>query len=258
MSDKISLEFSNDSYECHLNKNVLVLKIKKNAFERLTDLTTRDFFVPWMKMVDESEEVKGLLLITEPGVVNDEKYYAFLKNMAGSMEEKNGRYKISRFDKAEIRAIEINMITNYIKKLLGFRKVVAAGIQGEVVTPFIGLGLAADLRYAKPDMVYSLSHVKYGIHPSGALPFFLPRYIGIGKAAEFLLSGGTITAEEALKLGLINKIIDNPDFEAGCVEAFSKICSVDPAVMKSTKELMYSFNMQFEKFLEKESNYIYK
>jgi len=258
MKEIISLEFTNEHFETRLDGEIVVLNIKQNAFNNLTKLAIRDIMIPWMEAVDNSPDIKGILFINEPGVLGEEEYHKFIEGMAGKLEEVNGRYKVPRFEKSEFRAIEINMIVTYIRKILGLKKVIAIALQGTVVTPYFGVSLAADLRYAAYDTVFSLSHTRYGLHPTGALPFFLPRYIGIGRSVEYLLKGGTITAEEALNLGIINKICDKENFLENCIAEFKKICTLDMGVIKSTKELIYSFGMEFDKFTEKEANYIYR
>lgn len=257
MKNVTSLEFSNENFETWQDGEIVIFHIKKDAFGNFTNLDVRDVIIPWLEAVDNYEQVKGVLFLNDTHTFGEREYHKFIEGMAGKLEKSGETYKVPRFEKAEIRAIEINMIVTYIKKILSMRKLVAFAMQGDVVTPYFGVSLAADLRYGTPNTKFALTHIKYGLHPTGALPFFLPRYIGIGRSVEYLLKGGKIDSSEALNLGILNKIMPDEIFKEEVIKEFKSICKLDIGVIKSTKELIYSFQMQFDKFLEKESHFIY-
>ncbi|GJQ64363.1 MAG: hypothetical protein SCALA702_34160 [Melioribacteraceae bacterium] len=257
MKNVTSLEFTRENFETRLDGEVVIFHIKKNAFSNFTDLEVRDVIIPWLEAVDNYDQIKGVLFLNDYGVFGEKEYHTFIEGMAGKLEKSGDHFKVPRFEKSEIRAIEINLIVTYIKKILGMRKLIAFAMQGDVVTPYFGVSLAADLRYGTPKTNFALSHIKYGLHPTGALPFFLPRYIGIGRSVEYLLKGGKIDSAESLNLGILNKVIPDDVFRDEVIREFKSICKLDLGVIKSTKELIYSFQMQFDKFLEKESHFIY-
>ena len=79
------------------------------------------------------------------------------------------------------------MIDRIILRLIELKKITYIGLQGEVVTPFFGASLSFDFRFASRDMCFSLAHSQYGLHASGALPFFLPRFLQYSQAIEIIL-----------------------------------------------------------------------
>ncbi|UCZ53079.1 enoyl-CoA hydratase/isomerase family protein [Bacillus shivajii] len=84
-------------------------------------------------------------------------------------------------------------------------KPIVAYINGTAVGAGLSLALACDFRYAEHDAKIALSFIQIGLTPDAGSSYFLPRLIGLGKALELSL-GETITAEEALRIGLINQI----------------------------------------------------
>ena len=126
-------------------------------------------------------------------------------------------------------------------------------LQGNIVTPFFGSSLSMDFRYASEDMSFSLAHLKYGLHPSGALPFFLSRYLNHSKAIEILFKCEKLTAKEALDLGLISAILPTEDFENHCLKEVEKICHLDTRVIHATKLLANFSRVELRNYFDIES-----
>jgi 2-(1,2-epoxy-1,2-dihydrophenyl)acetyl-CoA isomerase len=91
-------------------------------------------------------------------------------------------------------------------------------------------------------MFFSPAHCRHGLHPTGALPFFLPRYVGQGKAAEIILKGEPLGAADALELGLVTEVLPADDFERRCVKALQPWCELPGEVILSSKLLLNHAN----------------
>ncbi len=75
-------------------------------------------------------------------------------------------------------ARQYKVCSNFTRNILEFPKMIISFTDGCVVTPFIGSLLATDVRLATKNTTFSFLHKKYGLHPTGALPFFLIAYFG--------------------------------------------------------------------------------
>lgn len=84
---------------------------------------------------------------------------------------------------------------------------VAAGIGASVA-------FACDLRYAVPQASFMEAFVKIGLTVDGGATWLLPRLIGTGKALEMFYTGDPLGAEEAARLGLVNRLIEPDELEA--------------------------------------------
>jgi enoyl-CoA hydratase/carnithine racemase len=90
--------------------------------------------------------------------------------------------------------------------------------------------------------------------PTGGLGFLLPKYIGQGRAAEMLLSGGTIDAQASYQIGLVNKVLPHVNFETLCIEWVRNLLSSGTQHIQYTRQLLYNDCTAFEAYLLKESN----
>ena len=86
-------------------------------------------------------------------------------------------------------------------------KPVIAAIAGYALGGGCELALVADVRVAAENAQFGLPEIKLGIMPGAGGTQRLPRLIGAGKAKELIFSGEFIDAEEALRIGLVNKVV---------------------------------------------------
>jgi enoyl-CoA hydratase len=87
-----------------------------------------------------------------------------------------------------------------------FEKPTIAAINGYALGGGLEISLCCDFRVAAEDARLGTPEVKVGIIPSGGATLRLPRLIGIARAKELLLFGESITASQALDLGLVNRV----------------------------------------------------
>jgi enoyl-CoA hydratase len=89
-----------------------------------------------------------------------------------------------------------------------------AAVNGYALGAGNELAIACDLRYASPDAKFGQPEVRLGIPPGGGASARLPRLIGAAKSMEMIYAGKIISAREAEKIGLVNKVARNPMKEA--------------------------------------------
>ncbi|MDZ7308617.1 MAG: enoyl-CoA hydratase-related protein, partial [candidate division KSB1 bacterium] len=90
-------------------------------------------------------------------------------------------------------------------------KPVIAAINGAAAGGGASLALACDLRLMAAGARLGFPFIRLGLHPDLGCTYFLPRLVGTARAAALLLSGDMLSAEEALRLGIVNQVV--PDEE---------------------------------------------
>lgn len=117
-------------------------------------------------------------------------------------------------------------------------KVVVVALQGDVVTPFLGASLVCDYRVAATTTVFRNRAFHFGMPPGGALTCLLPAYVGFGKASELLLDGRDIAADEALELGLVNRVVPPDGLEAAALDIARRAAAKPPQAIAAVKALL--------------------
>src|SRR6267378_7817720 len=92
-------------------------------------------------------------------------------------------------------------------------KPVIASIEGACAGAGFNLALACDLRIASSTATFSQSFVKLGFHPDWGGTYFLPRLLPSNIACELFFLGDAVNAEQALRLGLVNRVVAPEELE---------------------------------------------
>ncbi|MGQ0503542.1 MAG: enoyl-CoA hydratase/isomerase family protein [Panacagrimonas sp.] len=90
-------------------------------------------------------------------------------------------------------------------------KPVIAAINGAATGAGMDMALWCDLRFAGESAKLAETYVKVGLVPGDGGAWLLPKLVGMGKALELLWTGTALTAQQALELGIVNKVV--PDAE---------------------------------------------
>ncbi|MDO8187703.1 enoyl-CoA hydratase/isomerase family protein [Conexibacter sp. JD483] len=108
-------------------------------------------------------------------------------------------------------------------------KPVVAAVNGAAFAGGFELLLAADLAIAARSARLGDAHARHGIVPGWGSSARLPRLIGARAAAELLLSGGAISAEEACRLGIVNAVADDDALDAAVDALVARLSVPDAA-----------------------------
>ncbi|AFM40816.1 enoyl-CoA hydratase/carnithine racemase [Desulfosporosinus acidiphilus SJ4] len=119
-------------------------------------------------------------------------------------------------------------------------KPVICGINGMAVGAGLDMALMCDIRVAAEDARLSAGYVKVGLVPGDGGAFYLPRLVGVAKALELLWTGEFITAAEAEKIGLVNKVVPGTELEKSTLELAQKIAGSPPVCVQMIKRAVYS------------------
>lgn len=110
--------------------------------------------------------------------------------------------------KFEERVTTLRRRTRLVELLHGMSKPTIAMIRGPAVGAGLSLALACDMRIADTSARLSTGFVKVGLSGDFGGHYFLPRIVGMAKARELYLTSPILQAQEALQIGLINKVVE--------------------------------------------------
>lgn len=111
-----------------------------------------------------------------------------------------------------------------------------AALHGYVLGSGIEMALFCDIRIASEDARFGLPEVDLGIIPAAGGTQTLPRTVGRSKAMELLLTDDWITADEALQINLVNRVVPKEQLRHTAEEMARKIASHDPMAVRYAKQ----------------------
>jgi 2-(1,2-epoxy-1,2-dihydrophenyl)acetyl-CoA isomerase len=133
-------------------------------------------------------------------------------------------------------------------------KPVIASVNGPAAGAGFNLALACDLRLASTDASFSQSFVKVGLHPDWGGTYFLPRIVNTNKACELFFLGETIDAQEALRLGIVNRVVSPEDLEPATRQLAEALRDAPPIAVAAAKQAVYiSQKSELEEMLRYEN-----
>jgi len=112
-----------------------------------------------------------------------------------------------------------------------------AAINGHAIGAGLCFALGCDLRVMHSRAKIGMTFVKIGIHPGMAATWNLPRLIGAARAADLLYTGRLLDAEEALAIGLVNRVAGD-DFAASVDELAATIAANGPLAIRALKQTL--------------------
>jgi len=121
-------------------------------------------------------------------------------------------------------------------------KPVIASVNGVAAGGGCNLALACDLRIASDRARFGEVFVRRGIHPDWGGTWFLPRLVGYAKAAELIFSGEVIDAEEAWRIGLVNKVVPHEELPTATKTFAMKFVKNAPIPIALAKRALQNHN----------------
>ncbi len=123
-------------------------------------------------------------------------------------------------------------------RLFESKKPVVGAIQGAAIGGGLGLALTADFRVAAPEARFAANFVKLGIHPGFGLTATLPQLVGQQTANLMFLTGRRIKGEEALELGLVDRLVPLSELRAAAQALAAEIAENAPLAILSVRATM--------------------
>lgn len=125
-----------------------------------------------------------------------------------------------------------------LKKLAGASFITIGSLKGPVAGGSMSLALGLDLAIAAEDTVFSFAYPRVGVPADCGGSWALPRLGGVRKAMELALLSEPVPAQEALSLGLVNKVVPLDSLEAETAKLAARLAAGAPIAHAHIKALM--------------------
>ncbi len=126
-----------------------------------------------------------------------------------------------------------------IRLLTGTPKPTIAALNGFATGLGLDLALACDLRVAAQRAKLAEAFISMGLVPDGGGTFFLPRLVGLARAAEMIFTGEPLNASEAERIGLINRVVPNEELAKATENLADKLAKSPSLALGKAKQALW-------------------
>src|SRR5436309_772914 len=113
-----------------------------------------------------------------------------------------------------------------------------AAVNGPAAGAGLNLALACDLRIASDQATFGETFVRIGLHPDWGGTYFLPRLVGLARALELCWTGELISAAEALRIGLVERVVPHDELSAAARALADRLAASPAASVRLMKRTL--------------------
>jgi 2-(1,2-epoxy-1,2-dihydrophenyl)acetyl-CoA isomerase len=140
-------------------------------------------------------------------------------------------------------------------RLRSLEKPVIAEINGTAAGAGLSIALACDVRIASEDARFTLGFSKIGLIPDGGASYLLPLIVGLGRAFELAYASVSIDAHEALRIGLVNRVVPAAELDNAVAAFAAKVLERPARGLALTKRAFNRAMLSgFDEWLEEEAD----
>lgn len=224
---------------------IAVLQIARPAALNALNSETLDELNQVLSEVEARDDVKVLILTSGP----DKKDNPYKSFVAGADIK-----EMVNFTAAEARAFGMRAAEPFFK-LMNMRQVTIAAVNGFALGGGCEIAMACDIRIASESALFGQPEVGLGIIPGFGGTQRLARLVGMGRAKELIFTGSNIDAQEAYRIGLVNKVVPNEELMDTAKKMAGKIASnASFAVSIAKAAINNGYDMDIKNAVEYEAN----
>ncbi len=175
-------------------------------------------------------------------VAKDENVRAVIINGAGRSFCAGGDVKEDVAQVSKMKPLEykkyVARFFEVMKEIVWMEKPVIAAIRGYAIGGGCDLALACDIRIASQGARLGNAYMRMGIIPELGGVYFLPRLVGLGKAKLLAFTGDFITAEEAERMGLVEKVVAEEELDKTARDLAERLAKGPTKTIAMTKRAM--------------------
>lgn len=141
-----------------------------------------------------------------------------------------------------------------LQRIRTMPKPVICGMNGLAAGIGASFAMACDIRIAAEDSYFSEAFVGIGLAPDGGATWMLPRFVGRGKALEMFFTGQRLSAQEAERYGMVNRVVPAGEVEAECRRLAAQLAQGPTAAIAAAKRAVnHAETAGFEEAVEFEA-----
>jgi enoyl-CoA hydratase/carnithine racemase len=137
------------------------------------------------------------------------------------------------------KRILTDRVHKVVRAVADLDKPLICAVNGLAVGAGMDMALMCDIRLAAESARFCEGYINVGLVPGDGGAYFLPRLIGVARALELLWTGETISAQEALELGIVSHVCADHDLLEAALELATRIAARSPIAVSMIKRAVY-------------------
>jgi enoyl-CoA hydratase/carnithine racemase len=152
------------------------------------------------------------------------------------------------------RLDEEGWVGRWARLFFDFDKPVIAAVNGIAAGAGMSTALAADVRIGSEHARFKTVFIERSLSPDSGMSYFLPRIVGYARAADLIFTSRTVGAEEAYRLGLLDRLVRHDELIEEAVKFASEMTQWPPLALRVSKRVLQkNFESEIEDALKYES-----
>lgn len=237
-----SLDVNSDYFSAKKADQIITISFHGNVMFFPTLLGAKEALFDYLDLVARSDTVKVVILKGEKERDQRDDYFAFYEALSESKIDKNALHRMFRcYDQLVLRIVGSNQFF------------IEVGC-GDIILQTFNVGLACDYRIVTDETVIHNPSIGLGLMAKGGGAYFLKKMLGHSKAYEILLSSEGILAEEALTLGVVDKVVPHEGFEDAVRKIAQYFCQKPGTTLAGLKKFLNYPLKDLKDYLEFENH----
>lgn len=242
MTDAQSLATETVFFTSCLQDGILRLDLKADSLLSFTDLADKESLFSFLDAAAGNDAVKALLIMGAAEKRGGQEHFDFYRRVTrpGASQK-----FVARF---------YNAVNQLVLKMADFPKVLVHADRGRIIPLFMNLSLPSDYRLVADNAVFENPNMELDTVSKGGGAFFLSRMIGPAAAAKVLLSTEPMSANQALELGIVDKVVPEADLEREALALARKFADRPARALLGVKKLLRCCLAELENSLRMEDS----
>jgi enoyl-CoA hydratase/carnithine racemase len=165
--------------------------------------------------------------------------FQFSRVRTGEVEEENAEDQRSLFNHIHEGRLFSRVHTSISLGIQRMDKITIAMVNGDAVGGGFDISLACDMRIGSSNSRFMVGYTRMGVIPDGGGTWLLPRIVGVGKALELIYTSDLCDAEEAYRIGILNKLVAPEKLEEVTMELATRLAKGAPIAQRLSKAMVY-------------------
>lgn len=159
-------------------------------------------------------------------------------DLSGTQRGPDGLPIVPRDLSQNARLDEDGWVGRWAKAFAHFDKPLIGAINGVAAGAGMSMALACDVRIGTPNSRFKTVFVERNLSPDSGMSWFLPRIVGYARAADLIFTSRAVGADEALQLGLLNRVVDAERLLEEAVAYAEEMAQWPPLAIRSAKRVL--------------------